>query len=270
MESGDIYARPISGARTSKKNSDIPAVNPPSERPPAALLDGAALFLDFDGTLVDLADTPDAVSVSAGLPSLLRRLCSRLGGRVAIVSGRAVRDLERHLDCSGIAISGSHGLELRLATGEHLPLAAPVGIAELRDEIARFAEAAPGLLIEEKPASIALHYRQAPHTEEEVNAFMASLAQRSGFVLQAGKMVLELRPSGADKGDALRTFMAQPPFAGSRPIFIGDDVTDEHGFEAAAAMGGAGVLVGPPRPSAARFRLDGVAEVAEWLEAAAR
>jgi trehalose 6-phosphate phosphatase len=237
--------------------------------PPLSLLVGAALFLDFDGTLVELAEAPDAIRVPGELPGLLRRLAERLEGRLAIVSGRSIADLDRHVDCGGVAMSGSHGLELRLADGTLLPLARPAALDGARDEIARFAAADPRLLVEEKPASVALHYRRAPEREGEVAALARDLAARTGFTVQHGKMVAELRPRGADKGDALRALMREPAFAGARPLFMGDDLTDEHAFEAAAALGGAGVLVGPARQTAARYRLGGVAEVAQWLRAAA-
>ena len=237
--------------------------------PPSELLQGAALFLDFDGTLVDLAETPDAIRVDPALPSLLKRLAERLGGRVAIVSGRSIEDLERHMDCTGMAISGSHGLELRLSDGTHVPLAAPIDLSDVRDQVAAFAAQTKGLLIEDKPRSVALHYRLAQQEAEKVRSFMAGLARRQGLTVQAGKMVVELRPKGADKGDAVRAFMSEAPFAGARPIFIGDDLTDEDAFEAAAALGGAGILVGPERASAAAWRLDDVAAVAAWLKGAA-
>lgn len=236
---------------------------------PPPLAGGDALFLDFDGTLVDLADTPDAISVSVGLRPLLDRLRSRLAGRLAIVTGRSISDLETHLDCSGVAVSGSHGLELRLAGGGHVALAAPVDLASARREIMRFARRSPGLLVEEKPRSVAVHFRKAPAEENRVVRFMSALAARSGLTVQLGKLVAELRPKGAEKGDALRALMTEPEFAGARPIFVGDDLTDEHAFEAAAALGGAGILVGPPRPTAARWRLDDVDEVANWLKQAA-
>ena len=237
---------------------DLPA-------PPPGLLEGAALFLDFDGTLVELAETPGSIHVSPELPGLLKRLCALVEGRIAIVSGRSIGDLDSHLDCSGIAVSGSHGLELRLADGTHLPLFVPRPLDEVRGALAAFAEATPGLLIEEKPAGLALHYRQAPEAEERVLALTARLAAEHGLTLQQGKMVAELRPAGADKGDAVRALMAEPPFAGARPVVVGDDLTDEHGFEAAAAMGGAGILVGEARESAACYRLPDVASVAQWL-----
>ncbi|MEA3041633.1 MAG: trehalose 6-phosphate phosphatase [Sphingomonadales bacterium] len=237
--------------------------------PPLSLLDGAALFLDFDGTLVDLADAPDAIRVPGELAGLLRSLAARLEGRLALVSGRALADLDRHIHCPGVAVSGSHGLELRLADGRVMPVARPAALDAVGEEIRRFAEGGgDGLIVEEKPASVALHYRRVPQREGEVAALVDRLAARTGLVVQRGKMVAELRPAGADKGDALAALMREPQFAGARPLFMGDDLTDEHAFEAAAALGGAGVLVGPQRETAARYRLPGVAEVARWLRAA--
>lgn len=238
--------------------------------PPPSLLDGAALFLDFDGTLVELATEPDAIHVPGTLQPLLRRLAGRLGGRLAIISGRSIADLEAHLDCAGLAVAGSHGLELRFASGTALPLAAPDGLSTAMDEIERFAAGTPGLLVERKPAGVAVHYRRAPAQGEAVLGLMQRLAIETGLELQPGKMVAELRPAGANKGDALRAFMAEPDFAGARPVFVGDDLTDENAFAAATGLGGAGVLVGPPRTTAAVWRLNDVAAAAAWLERAAQ
>lgn len=240
------------------------------QTPPHSTLDGAALFLDFDGTLVELADAPDAISVSPDVVPLLARLSERLEGRLALVSGRSIADLERHLECAGLAMSGSHGLELRLRDGSHIPLAARHDLSGARERLERLAAETPGLLIEDKPFGIALHYRQAPDEEARATQVMAELARATGLSLQQGKMVVELRPAGADKGDAVRAFMAEPDFAGARPLFVGDDLTDEDAFAAAAAMGGAGILVGAARDSAARWRLPDVAAVIRWLAEAAR
>jgi trehalose 6-phosphate phosphatase len=237
--------------------------DPPA--PPPVLDDGSALFLDFDGTLFELAETPGAIRVPIGLGSLLKRVSDRLGGRVAIISGRSVKDLDRYLDSSGFAVSGSHGLEMRLRSGELVPLSAPVALKELVEEISRFAEQNQGLVVEEKPFSIALHYRQAPKLQDQVLALVEDLASAHGFSVQHGKMVAEVRPRGADKGDALRVLMKEPEFTGARPVFVGDDLTDEVAFEAAAEMGGDGILVGNARASAARYRLPDVASVAAWL-----
>lgn len=241
----------------------------PLRPPPFELLDGAALFLDFDGTLVELAESPGAIRVPEGLRQLLERLSARLGGRLALVSGRAIEDLDSHLGRCGIAVSGSHGLELRFADGVQLPLDAPASLASAHSELAGFAASDPRLLVEEKPASVALHYRRAPERAEEAEALAEDLAQRTGLALQPGKMVVELRPHGADKGDALRRLMREPPFVGARPLFMGDDLTDEHAFAAAAALGGGGILVGAPRKTAASWRLENAAAAAAWLEEAA-
>ena len=233
---------------------------------PERLSRDAALFLDFDGTLVELAATPGAIRVPAELPGLLSLLARRLGGRVAIVSGRSIEDLDRHLGPSRLAVSGSHGLELRLADGTYIPVETPEWLGPARLQIADFASSA-GLLVEEKPSSLALHYRNAPEREGEVMALLSAIAERRRLVVQRGKMVAELRPPGADKGDALRRLMAEPQFASARPLFVGDDLTDEDGFAAAASMGGGGILVGQARQTAARWRLDDVRAVIGWLEA---
>lgn len=233
--------------------------------PPDHLLDNAALFLDFDGTLVELADRPDAILVSPALAPMLERLRQRLKGRIAIVSGRSLEDLKRHVPLHDIAFSGSHGLELQLADGTRLPLSIPLGLDDTRAAIERFAAGTEGLIVEEKPASIALHYRGAPGEAARVEAFMTALAKARGFATQAGQMVIELRPEGANKGDAVKAFMTDPVFSGTTPIFVGDDLTDEHAFAAVAALGGAGVLVGPERATAATYGLDSVAAVAAWL-----
>ena len=238
--------------------------------PPPKLLEGAALFLDFDGTLVELADAPDQILVPTALGPMLERLQRKLGGRLAIVSGRSMADLEGHLPLHGIAFSGSHGLELRLADGTRLPLSIPLGLDDACDAVESFAaKADKGYLVERKPAGVALHYRRAPDDAGRAEAFMEQLARKTGLALQLGAMVAELRAHGATKGDALKAFMTEPGFAAARPIFVGDDLTDEHGFAEAVALGGAGVLVGPPRDTAARYRLDSVKAVADWLRAAA-
>jgi len=229
------------------------------------LLEGAALFLDFDGTLVELADAPDAIKVPPELGPLLGRLSRRLNGRLALVSGRGIEDLERYVDCADLAMSGSHGLELRLAGGEIAAPPLPAAMVDAVKAIQHFAEDLEGVVIEDKSMGIALHYRRAPEAESDVTAFMENVAAEAGLLVQHGKMMTELRPHGADKGDAVRAFMTEPKFRSARPIFVGDDLTDEHAFEAALKLGGGGILVGPMRQTAARWRLDGVSSVARWL-----
>lgn len=238
--------------------------------PPRWLPDDASLFLDFDGTLVEIAERPDAVVVEAHLVSLLDRLASRLEGRLAIVSGRGASELATFLGAPGFLISGSHGAELRRANGRvDAPKPTP-SIAAARVAIAEFAEGRPGLLVEEKPLGVALHFRNAPEAAASAEALARRIASDTGLVLQEGKMVFELRMAGSDKGRAIATLLSAPPFLGSRPVFIGDDVTDEAGFETVRALSGAGVLVGEPRETAASHRLGSVTAVLAWLEAVAR
>lgn len=236
--------------------------------PPLSLLDEAALLLDFDGTLVDLAETPGAIRVGDHVAPLLDALAERLEGRIAIVTGRSIDDLERHLDVARFTVSGSHGHELRFKGCAAAPGDQPPGLSDARAAAYRFAAARDGLLVEAKPFGVALHYRRAPGEKDAVLAFMRSLAADTGLALQTGHMLAELRAPGIDKGTAVRAIMTEPGFAGARPVFVGDDRTDEHAFAAAAELGGAGILVGAPRDTAAAWRLDDAAAVAAWLSEA--
>jgi trehalose 6-phosphate phosphatase len=236
--------------------------------PPLSLLDGAALLLDFDGTLVELAETPNAIRIPAGLPALIAKLSLRLDGRVAIVSGRSLEDLERHVGALPVAFAGSHGAEIRM--GEAIERSrAPAGLAPAREALARFASEDPRLLVEDKPGTVALHFRGAPDRAADSAALAAELAVRHGLRVQPGNMVVELLPAGVDKGKALERLMAEPSFAGARPWFMGDDLTDEHAFAAAAKAGGGGILVGSARDTAAAWRLADVRAASRWLTEAA-
>jgi trehalose 6-phosphate phosphatase len=237
--------------------------------PPVDLLRGSSLFLDFDGTLVEIVERPDAVTVDAALTILMEKLALGLQGRLAIVSGRPRAEIDALFRARGFAVSGSHGLELRWADGRVVAPSTPVGLKEIVAEMRGLAASHPGTLVEEKPFGVALHYRGAPDAENDCRLLAERLAASSGLALQAGKMVFELRVPGADKGVALERFMREPPMRGTRPIFIGDDLTDEHAFAAAAAFGGDGILVGPARNTAARYHLADVEETRAWLTAAA-
>lgn len=237
--------------------------------PPATLLRGASLLLDFDGTLVELADRPDAVIVEKRLRDLLDRLGQRLPGRLALISGRAASQVRALIGVSGLAVSGSHGLEIHWPDGRISAAGRPASLDIVLERLDRFASTHPGVLVERKPLSVALHYRMAPDAALACHDLAGSLAAETGMMIQTGKMMVELRPGGHDKGSALRTLMATPPMAGTIPVFLGDDDTDEPAMVAAAALGGAGILVGASRPSAARYRLDSVGAVIDWLDAAA-
>ena len=236
--------------------------------PPVDLLRGGSLFLDFDGTLVDLAPTPDAIQVGIALRELLVRLNYCLDGRVALLSGRSVHDLLGHLHPVTLAMAGSHGLERARLGDEIVAPAAPEGLSEAIHVLRHVQDHYPAVVVEEKPFGVAVHFRLAPEAEEACRFAANEVAKQSGMVVQPGKMVFELKPSGATKGGALRGFMAEPPFLTTRPVFLGDDLTDEHGFEAAADLGGAGILVGEERATAALYRLPDVRAVRAWLSAA--
>jgi trehalose 6-phosphate phosphatase len=234
------------------------------EARPPLLLASAALYLDFDGTLAAYASHPDGVTVDESLPRLLARLRVHLAGAVALVTGRSLAVLDSIVGLPDFAGAGLHGLEIRLPTGQVVlmgdPAAARPFVQALRE---RFGDD-PCLVIEDKGATVALHYRRARGRAEECIAAMREIAETPDFVVQVGHAVVEARPRGIDKGGALRALAAHPPFAGRRPVFAGDDVTDEDGFRAAEAAGGYGVKVGLG-PSAARYRIDGVAGVHDWL-----
>ena len=232
--------------------------------PPAHLADGASLFLDFDGTLVEIAPRPDAVAVDARLRNLIATLSKRFDGRVAIVSGRGAAEIDAlfgGLDCP---IVGSHGAELRGVPQAEIP-ERPAALDIVAARFDALAEALPGLVVEIKPLGVGLHYRGVPAAEAEARALAEELAATTGLTLQRGKMVFELRAPG-DKGRAIAALMGAMPFAGSRPVSLGDDLTDEPGFATVARLGGAGVLVGPVRETEAAYRLPDVASALRWLE----
>lgn len=236
--------------------------------PPADLLDRATLFLDFDGTLVELAERPDAVAVDARLRQLMDRLLDRLDGRVALVSGRPAEQIRLLFGEPVLTVVGSHGMEFRYADGRSVLADRPHGLAEAEAAMHAFAAGRPGVLVEEKPLGVALHYRAAPEHEGASEALGRMLADAHGLAYQPGKMMVEVRAGGGDKGRAIRTLLSEPALASARPVFMGDDHTDEPGFAAVEALGGAGILVGPPRATSARYRLDDVPATLAWLEAA--
>lgn len=242
------------------------AIDLPAPPPLAQLADERelALFLDFDGTLVDLAHAPGAIAVPRGLPGRLRALADRLGGRLALVTGRSLDDLAIHCPIEGIACAGSHGDDRRSAAGAAIgaPAAAlPQGAFDALHAAARDL----GLALEAKTHGAALHYRTDPERGGAALALATEVAGRFGLAVKEGKHVVELTRPGADKGGAVRAFMGLPPFAGAMPVFVGDDLTDEDGIAACIELGGFGILVGDRSPTGARYRLPGVPAVYRWL-----
>jgi len=243
-----------------------------SNRPPLAAplpIDGisnVSLFLDFDGTLVDMAPSPDGIRVAPELPDLLRSLAEKLDNRLAIISGRSLIDLDKWLGPVNLAMAGSHGGEMRQSGSAHIEALLPPVPPQAEMELRRLARKHSGLIVEAKPFGVALHYRNLPTAEAEVLDVTASLAHVMGLTIKRGKMVVELLMPGADKGSAVEKFIQTPVFQGSRPLFVGDDLTDEDAFTKVLEYEGAGILVGPERETAARWRLPGVADVLAWLK----
>lgn len=235
---------------------------PPPAFPPLS----AALFLDLDGTLAPIMPRPEQVGPDRRRAMLMKRLAATLDGRVAVVSGRALDDLDRILEHAVTPIAAVHGLVRRDAEG-HVTMATPHrGVADARLLLRDLARCDKGLQFEDKQVSVALHYRNAPGAGEAVVEAAQRIAVTTGLVLQLGDMVVELRTPGQDKGQSVAAFLRERPFIGAVPIFVGDDLTDEDGFAAAARLGGYGVLVGPMRLTAASYRLDNPAAVTDWLE----
>jgi trehalose 6-phosphate phosphatase len=232
---------------------------------PPLQFDEVALFLDLDGTLAPIASTPDEVGPDPRRTESLRALVRKMGGRVAVLTGRRLDEADRILGGAVAAVGALHGLERRTSDGRVLGWKPSDGLPQVRVELAALAGTREGLLMEDKGASVALHYRNAPEAEIEVRRTTGRLARAFGLVQQNGSMVSELRTPGPNKGDALRAFMAEPPFVGRLPLVVGDDLTDEDAFAVADEMGGYGVLVGLPRASRARYGLGSVAEVLAWI-----
>ncbi len=237
--------------------------------PPAPGNSALALFLDLDGTLVELGPDPAAVKADAALQRLLAAASRALSGALAVVSGRTVASLDQVLSPLVLPAAGIHGLEYRRLPGQAPQRADSSELpADIRGELDELASAHPGLLIEHKGESAAVHYRRAPELESLVNAKLEAAQERLGkaFSIQMGKMVSELKPSGASKGDAVKRFMQSQPFAGRLPVFVGDDATDEFGFDAVNAAGGWSIRVGDAvAPTRAAFQLSDVRAVHAWL-----
>ena len=225
-----------------------------------------ALFLDFDGTLVDIAMTPDAVVVPPKLRGVLAACIEAFDGAVAIVSGRPISTLDALLDPLKLPAAGLHGLELRMADGSVEEAAHRASeLAGLRARFRALAREDARLVVEDKGSSLALHFRRAPERERELRELVTGAATRhTGHHVMHGKMVLEVRPAHADKGTAIARFLGAPPFVGRTPVFAGDDITDEDGFAVVNRHGGISIKVGAGE-SEATCRVPDVAALHDWL-----
>jgi trehalose 6-phosphate phosphatase len=227
-----------------------------------------ALFLDVDGTLLEIAASPAAVRVPAALRNTLQLAARREGGALALISGRTISELDHLFAPHAFPVAGLHGVEVRDPSGKMIrPFIDAGQLDPAREVLTQLVTHYQGLLLEDKGSALAVHFRQAPQHERAVMVVMVELADqlREKFVLRDGKLVLELTPRGYSKRGAIEAFMREPPFAGRTPVFIGDDVTDEDGFDAVNALGGFSVRVGDLAATAAKFRFSSVSTVIAWL-----
>jgi trehalose 6-phosphate phosphatase len=225
---------------------------------------GWAYFLDLDGTLIEFADAPGGVRVDGDLHLLLEGLHHASEGAVAIITGRSLADVDALFSGIAFPVAGQHGLERRAADGRVVRHPAPPGLDEARRVLT--ADLDPRIEFEDKGLSLALHYRQAPTLGGYAGRLARRAAESAGpdYAVLSGKQIVELKPAGKDKGVAVREFLAEPPFLGRRPLFLGDDVTDEDGFASVNALAGASIKVGAG-PTAARWRLRDVRAVRAWM-----
>jgi trehalose 6-phosphate phosphatase len=250
--------------------TDRGAHHGPPERPDLAT---TALFLDFDGVLVDLAETPDSIEVPSDLASLLNALHRAFGGAVAVVSGRAVNTIREFLPEYRGDIVGSHGAERRIGGEiERHPLAETDDVRKIQGVVRSFAALDPAFLVEDKPCGVVLHFRRNPDLYAEAHRFMDSLGGHfPEFRIQPAKMAVEIKPADIGKVSSVRWLLERDPYRGRRPIYFGDDLTDEPAMEHCIEVGGDGVKVGDGE-TRANHRLASVDEVrgvlAEWAKEA--
>ena len=237
-----------------------------NQTPPPPSLEWC-LFLDVDGTLIELTDSPLATHANPELKTLLNQVAERLGGAVALVSGRSIDYLDALFSPLRLPAAGLHGVERRKATGavqgagfhDSQLDAARIGVKKL-------VIAHPGTSVEDKGRTLAVHFRMAPQCESSVRESVVALARPLGsnYHIQEGNMVLEIKPRGFSKATAIRAFMAEPPFSGRMPVFIGDDLTDQDGLQVVEEQGGISIAVGDRVHG--QYRVDSPAAVHQWLE----
>jgi trehalose 6-phosphate phosphatase len=234
-------------------------------RAPAASRD-LSLFLDVDGTLVELQETPAQVVVGEPLKSLLTEVSGRLAGAVALVSGRSIETLDALFAPLEFPAAGLHGIERRSASGERRGASySDPALAGARVALNSFVASHPGTLLEDKGRALALHFRLAPELETSARQTVAAAlrALEPGYHVQEGKMVLEIKPHAFTKATAIEEFLQEAPFAGRTPVVVGDDLTDQAGFRLVEALGGISIAVG--HRVQGQWRFDNPAAVRRWL-----
>jgi trehalose 6-phosphate phosphatase len=239
------------------------------QSPPRPSLDWC-VFLDVDGTLIELTDSPLATFASPELKALLGAVAERLGGAVALVSGRSIEYLDALFAPLRLPAAGLHGVERRIASGSmHGASFIDTRLDPARAAAKALVEAHPGTILEDKGRTLAVHYRLAPQFELSVRGCLAEIAQRLGnsYHIQEGNNVLEIKPSGFSKATAIKAFMKEAPFTGRKPVFVGDDLTDQDGFRMVEDQSGISIAVGARVRG--QFQLADAAAVRAWLQAIA-
>lgn len=228
------------------------------------------LFLDVDGTLIELTDSPLDTFADPDLKTLLGQVAERLGGALALVSGRGIAYLDALFAPLRLPAAGLHGVERRKASGEmHGASFVDTQLTAARAAVHALVQSHPGTLVEDKGRTLAVHFRMAPDREAAVREALIAIAKPLGsnYHIQEGSMVLEIKPRGFTKATAIKAFMAEPPFSGRTPVFIGDDLTDQDGFRLVEDRGGLSIAVGDRVQG--QFRLENAAAVRGWLGAIA-
>jgi trehalose 6-phosphate phosphatase len=228
------------------------------------------LFLDVDGTLIELTDSPLETFADSELKTLLSHVAERLGGAVALVSGRSIHYLDELFAPLRLPAAGLHGVERRKASGAlHGASFVDAQLSKARTAVQELVEAHPGTSMEDKGRTIAVHYRMAPQVEANIRQSLLAIAKPLGsnYHIQEGNMVLEIKPRGFSKATAIKAFMKEPPFSGRKPVFVGDDLTDQDGFRLVEDQGGISVAVG--ERVCGQFRLENASAVRAWLQAIA-
>lgn len=248
--------------------ADAPASAEKIEEPPHIRLDSTAILLDVDGTLLDIAPTPLDVNVPDLLRDSLRSLWTRRGGAIAFISGRPIAELDRIFHPLRLPAVGGHGAEIRFTPdGEVRRSELALLDDSLREDFSKIARIGPGIIVEDKEYSLAIHYRLAPQFGGDIMKSVVAICKHErceSLEVLPGKLVIEIKPSGYSKGTGLRELMTAEPFFGRRPVFVGDDVTDNAAFAALPDFNGIGFSVGGIVPGAT-FNFDGPQDVRRWL-----
>ncbi|TXR48765.1 trehalose-phosphatase [Phyllobacterium endophyticum] len=240
-----------------------------ADGPLPSSLDGWALFIDIDGTLIDLATTPESIVVPPDLPDQLMKLSRKVGGALALVTGRSIAAVDTMFAPHHFTVAGLHGAEIRRENADILRHGLNAeALDRPRLVLQDFARHWPGMVIEDKGLGLSVHYRQAPEAATAAAHAVDRVVKDLGYgwKRQDGKMVVEIGPAGTSKGIAVAHFMETAPYAGRKFLVIGDDLTDETMFHYAREAGGRSIRVGdPPFESIAEFKLESASDVRSWI-----